>query len=98
MSSIATIWMNHIKAADPVLAAIALQIARQSDADVTFDFEAAIAAKLAEWKESPAGQKGNALRYAVIYYQEDIAAANHLRLMLAECNARALQRLSQEQR
>lgn len=74
MSSIATVWMNRIKAADPVLAAVAMGIAEQSAASPDFDADAAIAAKLAEWKFDPGSQSGRAFSYAVIYYQEDIAA------------------------
>lgn len=74
MSSIVTFWMDRIKVANPIVAAIALDIARQSSQDVGYDAEAAIQAKLAEWQESADSRTGRALRFAVIYYQEDVRA------------------------
>jgi hypothetical protein len=72
--SIATEWMNRIKAANPVLAAVALYIARQSCVNADFDTETSIKAKLGEWKIDEGTQTARALRFAVIYYQEDIRA------------------------
>lgn len=80
MSSIATIWINRIRAANPILAAIAQDIARQSVEQPGYDAEAAIAAKLDEWKESPDSQMGRALGFAVIFYQEDFLARREAQL------------------
>jgi len=73
-TAITTIWMNRIKAANPILAAVALGIATQSTLDPAYNADDAIRAKLAEWEADAASQTGRALRYAVIYYQEDVAA------------------------
>lgn len=101
MSGLATYWMNRIIAANPTLAAIAKHIAEQSAADATYSADDAIIAKLDEWHEPHDGQTARALHYAVIYYQEDIAAKNVIRLVQLERNAQALRRLantSNEQR
>lgn len=73
MSSIVTFWYRRIVAADPIGAAVALDIARQSAANPSFDTEAAITAKLNEWKISPDSPQARGFRFAVIYSQEDIA-------------------------
>jgi hypothetical protein len=74
MSSIVTFWIQRIKAADPVLVAVAFGIAQQSAQDANYNVDAAVAAKLAEWKVEPESQMGRALNFAVINYQEDLQA------------------------
>lgn len=76
MTGLASFWMQRIKAANPIVAAVALKIATDSALDPTYEVEAAIVGKLAEWNVSADHQAARALRYAVIYYQEDIAASS----------------------
>lgn len=91
---IAEFWMNRIKAANPILAAIAYRIAEQSEADATFNTDTAIAAKLAEWNISADSATARGFKFAVVFYQEEIAARNDFLLIKLQARAQALQRLA----
>ena len=74
--SIVEFWMNRIRQANPIVAAVALKIATDSALDPAYEVETAIVSKLAEWNVSEDHQAARALRYAIIFYQEDIAASS----------------------
>ena len=76
MSSIATVWMNRIRAANPLITGVALGIATQAALDEHYSADTAIRAKLNEWNEAPNSQTSRALRYAVLYFQEQLAASS----------------------
>lgn len=91
---IAEFWMNRIKAANPILAAVAYRIAEQSEADATFDTDTAITAKLAEWNISADSPTARGFKFAIVFYQEEIAARNDFLLIKLQARAQALQRLA----
>lgn len=90
---IAEFWMNRIKAANPILAAVAYRIAEQSESEPLFDTDAAISAKLAEWNIPADSPTGRGFSFAVIYYQEEIAAKRDFLLLKLTARVKALQRL-----
>lgn len=91
---IAEFWMNRIKAANPILAAVAYRIAENSEADPTYNTDAAITAKLAEWNIPADSATARGFSFAVIFYQEEIAARNDFLLFKLQARANALQRLA----
>ena len=59
-TGLASFWMQRIKAANPIVAAVALKIATDSALDPAYNVEAVIISKLAEWNVSADHQAARA--------------------------------------